>query len=71
LAVTRPVGRASIVTVVVSGATGLYYLSFFYEYHEYARTWWIWTRAAEHCIIWLTFLLTLVFKPAVVKEQLK
>lgn len=54
LAATAPFGAASMVTVVLSGATGLYYLSFFFEYHEYSKDWWVWTRVVEHSIIWLS-----------------
>jgi hypothetical protein len=58
LAVTRPAGSATIVTIVLSGVTGLYYLSFFYEYHEYPGHWWIWTRVVEHSTIWITLVST-------------
>lgn len=68
LAVTCPFGPPSIVTLVLSGITGLYYLSFFYEYQQYLGSWWIWTRAIEHCIIWLTIVLALVFRPAMLQE---
>ncbi len=69
LAVTRPNGAASMVTVVLSGVVGLYYLNFFYEYHEYEGAWWLWTRSIEHGIIWLTLILALILRPLVQRDQ--
>ena len=40
--------------VALSGAVGLYYLSFYYEYHQLPEAWWTWTRLAEHGLIWGT-----------------
>ena len=42
--------------VVLSGSVGLYYLSFFYEYHDYRSLWWGLTRGVEHVVIWLALL---------------
>jgi len=69
LAVIRPLGPSALVTVVLSGITGLYYLSFFFEYREFEGSWWIWTRAVEHSIIWCTILVALVFSPDLRKER--
>jgi len=44
------------ILVVLSGALGLYYLSFFYEYHSYSNNWWTNTRIVEHSLIWGTIL---------------
>jgi hypothetical protein len=62
LAVMRPTGPGALATVVLSGATGLYYLSFYYEYQELTRAWWIWTRAVEHSLIWGTIFLALTIE---------
>ena len=40
--------------VLLSGAAGLYYLSFYYEYQSLPEAWWTWTRLAEHGLIWGT-----------------
>ncbi len=40
--------------VALSGAAGLYYLSFYYEYQQFPVAWWTWTRMAEHGLIWGT-----------------
>ncbi|MCY3776851.1 MAG: hypothetical protein OXH11_12805 [Candidatus Aminicenantes bacterium] len=40
--------------VALSGAAGLYYLSFYYEYQRFPEAWWTWTRLAEHGLIWGT-----------------
>ncbi len=40
--------------VALSGAAGLYYLSFYYEYQQFPEAWWTWTRMAEHGLIWGT-----------------
>ena len=40
--------------VALSGAAGLYYLSFYYEYQGLPQVWWTWTRLAEHALIWGT-----------------
>ena len=40
--------------VALSGAAGLYYLSFYYEYQQFPEAWWTWTRLAEHGLIWGT-----------------
>jgi hypothetical protein len=40
------------VGVVLSGALGAYYLSFYYEYHGYPAIWWTATRTIEHLGIW-------------------
>ena len=40
--------------VALSGAAGLYYLSFYYEYQHLPEAWWTWTRLAEHGLIWGT-----------------
>lgn len=40
--------------VALSGAVGLYYLSFHYEYQSLPEIWWTWTRLAEHGLIWGT-----------------
>ena len=40
--------------VALSGAAGLYYLSFYYEYQSLPEAWWTWTRLAEHGLIWGT-----------------
>ena len=40
--------------VALSGAAGLYYLSFYYEYQQLPEAWWTWTRLAEHGLIWGT-----------------
>lgn len=40
------------VSVVMSGALGLYYLSFYFEYHGHPAVWWAWTRGVEHALIW-------------------
>jgi hypothetical protein len=58
LAATRPNGAATLVVIVLSGVTCLYYLSFYYEYHNYPADWWFWTRALEHSFVWLTMFLT-------------
>jgi hypothetical protein len=42
----------SVATLVLSGVVGLYYLSFFYEYHEFSANWWLVTRGVEHTLIW-------------------
>jgi hypothetical protein len=57
LAVTRPFSIGTIATVVLSGVTSTYYLSFFYEYNDYPSGWWVWTRAVEHTLIWASMLL--------------
>jgi hypothetical protein len=41
-------------TVVLSGALGLYYLSFHFEYQGHAGAWWAWTRGVEHALIWIS-----------------
>ena len=57
LLVLRPRERGiSGALVVLSGSVGLYYLSFFYEYHDYRPLWWSLTRAVEHAVIWLSLL---------------
>ena len=40
--------------VALSGAAGLYYLSFYYEYQQLPEAWWTWTRLAQHVLIWGT-----------------
>ena len=40
--------------VALSGAAGLYYLSFYYEYQRLPQAWWTWTRMVEHGLIWGT-----------------
>ena len=40
--------------VALSGAAGLYYLSFHFEYQRLPEIWWTWTRLAEHGLIWGT-----------------
>ena len=40
--------------VALSGAAGLYYLSFYYEYQQFPEAWWTWTRMTEHALIWGT-----------------
>lgn len=40
--------------VALSGAAGLYYLSFHYEYQSFPEAWWTWTRMIEHGLIWGT-----------------
>ena len=40
--------------VALSGAAGLYYLSFYYEYQQLPEAWWTWTRLSEHGLIWGT-----------------
>ena len=40
--------------VALSGAAGLYYLGFYYEYQGLPEAWWTWTRLAEHGLIWGT-----------------
>ena len=40
--------------VALSGAAGLYYLSFYYEYQQSPEAWWTWTRLTEHGLIWGT-----------------
>jgi hypothetical protein len=62
LAVVRPLRPPSIATAVLSGVVGLYYLSFFYEYNDYAGIWWAWTRGIEHSIIWITLGLALALQ---------
>lgn len=64
LAVTGPRRPASLVTIVLSGVICLYYLGFLYEYHDYSKHWWMWTRAVEHSVIWLTLFLAVIFKPS-------
>ncbi len=46
--------------VVLSGSVGLYYLGFFYEYHDYRPLWWSLTRGVEHVVIWLCLLAPLL-----------
>jgi len=41
-----------LVSAVLSGALGAYYLSFYYEYHGYPAVWWTATRTIEHLVIW-------------------
>ncbi|MFQ5930506.1 MAG: hypothetical protein ACE5MK_12490 [Acidobacteriota bacterium] len=51
----RPLFSAvSAATVVLSGSVGLYYLGFFYEYHDYPSLWWMTTQGIEHGIIWIS-----------------
>jgi len=69
IAAIRPVEAPSLTTIVLSGMTGLYYLSFFFEYQEYAGSWWIWTRVVEHSIIWCTILVAIVFVPTMLKRR--
>ena len=40
--------------VALSGAAGLYYFSFYYEYQRLPEAWWTWTRLAEHGLVWGT-----------------
>ena len=40
--------------VVLSGVSGLYYLSFYFEYHNLSEIWWVLTRLTEHGLIWGT-----------------
>lgn len=57
LLVLRPREKGiSSALVVLSGSVGLYYLSFFYEYHDYQPLWWSLTRIVEHAVIWLFLL---------------
>ena len=50
---------ASGASVALFGCVGLYYLSFFYEYHSFSPHWWTLTRIVEHSLIWLFLLLPL------------
>lgn len=40
-------------TLTISGVAALYYLRFFFEYHDFDPAWWATTRLAEHSLIWL------------------
>lgn len=54
LPVTSRFAMTTPAVVALSGAAGLYYLSFHYEYQQFPETWWTWTRMAEHGLIWGT-----------------
>lgn len=52
LSCMRPETKLSAFTVALSGIAALYYLSFFYAYHDYPSVWWDMTRTIEHLILW-------------------
>ena len=54
LPVTSRFALTTPAVVALSGAAGLYYLSFYYEYQQFPEAWWTWTRMAEHGLIWGT-----------------
>ena len=54
LPVTPQYTMTAPAVVVLSGAAGLYYLSFHYEYQRFPEAWWTWTRLIEHGLIWGT-----------------
>lgn len=54
LPVTSRFALTTPAIVALSGAAGLYYLSFYYEYRSLPEVWWTWTRLAEHGLIWGT-----------------
>ena len=43
--------------VVLSGAFGMYYLIFLYDYRDYPAYWELWTRGVEHGLVWLSILI--------------
>lgn len=59
VAVSVLTGSASVPVVALSGALALYYLGFFYEYHNYPPIWWALTRGIEHFILWTASFWTL------------
>ena len=54
----------SVATLVLSGAVGLYYLSFYYEYHEFSAVWWMMTRGVEHALIWIALAIVVSYPTA-------
>ncbi|MEE8347962.1 MAG: glycosyltransferase family 87 protein [Acidobacteriota bacterium] len=51
----------SAATLVLSGVIGLYYLSFYYEYHGFPNVWWGITRGVEHGLIWISLALFVIY----------
>lgn len=62
LLVLRFDNAAAVATLMLSGAVALYYLVFFYEYQDYPRVWWTWTRIIEHALIWISMTLPLILR---------
>lgn len=54
VAPARPRSAAALAAVVLSGFAALYYLSFYFEYHESPRLWWDAAKAVEHVAVWAT-----------------
>ena len=51
----------SAATLVLSGAVGLYYLSFYWEYHLFPAAWWMVTRGLEHSLIWIALAIPVLY----------
>jgi hypothetical protein len=51
--------RPRLWAVVLSGAFGLYYLLFLFEYREYPPYWATYTQALEHGLVWLAVVVPL------------
>jgi alpha-1,6-mannosyltransferase len=43
----------SAASLMLSGVSACYYLSFYYEYHDYPSSWWEATRGIEHGVLWI------------------
>jgi hypothetical protein len=56
LLVICPGNRFDWVVILLFGVLGLYYLAFFFEYHEFDKRWWFWTKVVEHGIVWISIL---------------
>ena len=53
-----------VVGVGLSGSLGLYYLSFFYEYHDMSSLWWAATKGVEHGLAWILLITSVVYQTA-------
>ncbi len=52
--------RPRVWVVALSGAFGLYYLIFLYDYRDFPSEWKVATQGVEHGIVWLAVLVTIV-----------
>ncbi len=49
-------------SLMLSGVSAAYYLSFFYRYHDYPSPWWEVTRGIEHGVLWIFLAVFLVYE---------
>ena len=59
----------SVATLLLSVVVAAYYLSFFYDYHDYPYFWWQMTRIIEHGTVWLALALLVGSSVLLRREQ--